>query len=67
MEKRTILDLYPNLNDEQLAEAEDNLDQYLALIIRIGERIIDEKGHDEFARILEEAKPEITREIEPRE
>ncbi len=42
MEKKpapTIRDLYPHFTDEQLAEAEDTLDRYLALVLRIFERL----------------------------
>lgn len=35
----TIRDLYPQFTDEELAEAEDNLDQYLTLVLRIFERL----------------------------
>jgi len=35
----TIRDLYPHLNEEQLKEAEDNLERYLELVLRIYERI----------------------------
>ncbi len=34
----TIHDLYPDLTDKELAEAEDNLERYLALVLRIFER-----------------------------
>ena len=34
----TIRDLYPHFTDEQLAEAEDNLERYLALVLSIFER-----------------------------
>jgi hypothetical protein len=34
----TIKDLYPHLTQEQLAEAEDNLERYLTLVLRIFER-----------------------------
>jgi len=34
----TIRDLYPNLNDQQLEEAEDNLERYLILALSIFER-----------------------------
>ena len=56
MKTVTIRDLYPNLNDEQLAEVEDTWDRYLALVIRIYNRIIEEKGHDEMARIIAATK-----------
>jgi hypothetical protein len=35
----TIRDLYPQLNDEQLAEVEDTWERYLALVLRIFERL----------------------------
>jgi hypothetical protein len=42
MEKKsapTIRDLYPHFTDEQLAEAEDAFDQYLAIVLRIFDRL----------------------------
>jgi len=35
----TIRDLYPHFTDEQLAEAEDARDRYLAIVLRIFERL----------------------------
>jgi hypothetical protein len=35
----TIQDLYPDLSDQELAEAEHDLDRYLSLVLRIFERI----------------------------
>jgi hypothetical protein len=35
----TIRGLYPQLNEEQLKEAEENLERYLELVLRIYERI----------------------------
>ena len=35
----TIRDLYPYLNDDQLAEVEDTWERYLALVLRIFERL----------------------------
>jgi hypothetical protein len=35
----TILDLYPQLTENELAEAEDNLERYLTLVLRIFERL----------------------------
>jgi hypothetical protein len=35
----TIRDLYPTLRDEQLKEAEENLERYIALALSIYERI----------------------------
>jgi len=35
----TIRDLYPDLNEEQLAEVEDSLERYLAVVLRIFERL----------------------------
>lgn len=38
----TIRDLYPHLSEKELTEAEDNLDRYLALVLRIFERVESE-------------------------
>jgi len=35
----TIRDLYPHLTEAELAEAEDNLERYLMLVLRIFERM----------------------------
>jgi len=35
----SIRDLYPDLTDKELTEAEDNLERYLALVLRIFERV----------------------------
>ena len=44
-----IRSLYPNLDAEQLREAEDNLEQYLLLVLRIYERIrSDPKSYAQF-------------------
>lgn len=37
--KITIRDLYPHLNEEQLKEAEENLDKYLGVVLKIYDRI----------------------------
>lgn len=34
----TIRDLYPHYTEKELAEAEDNLERYLTLVLRIFER-----------------------------
>ena len=34
----TIRNLYPDFSEKEVAEAEDNLDRYLALVLRIFER-----------------------------
>ena len=36
--KTSSRDLYPHLSEKELSEAEDNLDRYLALVLRIFER-----------------------------
>ena len=38
----TIRDLYPGLDDDQLAEVEYTLERYLALVLRIFERLESE-------------------------
>lgn len=35
----TLRDLYPDLNDDQLAEVEDTWERYLAFVMRIFERL----------------------------
>jgi hypothetical protein len=35
----TIHSLYPNLNEKELAKAEENLERYLALVLRMFERM----------------------------
>ena len=35
----TLRDLYPHLNDEQLAEVEDTFERYLSLAQRIFDRV----------------------------
>jgi hypothetical protein len=35
----TLRDLYPHLSEEELAEAEDNLERYLKLVLRLFERM----------------------------
>ena len=42
-ESLTVADLYPNMSPEELAEAEYNLKQYVALVWRIYQRIKREK------------------------
>jgi len=38
----TIHDLYPDFDEQELVKAEDNLDRYLALVLRIFERVESE-------------------------
>ena len=47
MEKQppTLRDLYPHLNEQQLAEVEDTFERYLALVWRIFERVEAQAGH----------------------
>ncbi len=48
----TLRDLLPDLTGERLARAEDNLEQYLGLVIRIYERIqSDPAAYAEFRRL----------------
>ena len=35
----TIRDLYPHFTEAELADAEDNLERYLTLVLRIFERV----------------------------
>lgn len=44
----TIADLYPDMNEQQLAEAEANLKRFVAVIVRIYDRLTAEgKGWPE--------------------
>jgi hypothetical protein len=43
-----IADLYPDLNEEELLEAEENLDRYLELALRIFSRV--KSNPEEYAR-----------------
>ena len=42
-EELTIRDLYPDLSEEELKIAEENLERYLELVVRIFKRIEAEK------------------------
>jgi|GEM_PF-1736683 len=44
----TIRDLYPHFTEEQLAEAEDAHDRYLAIVLRIFERLEAEAQVDQL-------------------
>lgn len=45
----TIRDLYPHLSEEELKEAEENLERYLELSLRMYERIrSDPKAYAQF-------------------
>ena len=53
----TIRDLYPNLTEKELAEAEDNLERYLALVLRIYERIqADPENYAHFRALTEKIR-----------
>ena len=43
-EPPTIRDLYPDYTEEQLQEAEENLERYIELVLRIYERRESEKS-----------------------
>ena len=43
----TLKDLYPELDDNQLIEAEDTLEQYLEVVLRIYNRLRLEKEEGE--------------------
>jgi hypothetical protein len=42
MEETTIASLYPHLSEDQLQEAEETIEQYLQLALRIYERVRQE-------------------------
>jgi len=47
--KITNRDLYPDLSEEELVEAEHNIERYIKLIVRICERLEAEEN-DEYTR-----------------
>jgi hypothetical protein len=53
----TIRDLYPNLNEEQLREAEENLERYIELSVRMYKRITaDPESYAQFIALTEEIR-----------
>jgi hypothetical protein len=44
MEEPSIRELYPNLTEEELVAAEEIIDQYLAVVLRIYERLKSENA-----------------------
>lgn len=52
-----LKNLYSHLTDEQLKEAEETIEQYLELVLRIYERIKnDPKEQERLSRLLTEAE-----------
>lgn len=52
-----IKNLYPHLDEEQLREAEETIEQYLELVLRIYERTKnDPKEQEKLSRLLTDAK-----------
>lgn len=47
----TIRDLYPDFTEEQLEQAESNLRRYIAVMVRIYERILCEQGSEAAKRL----------------
>jgi hypothetical protein len=47
----SIRQLYPDLTDEQLETAEDNLRRYIAVMVRIYERFRTEQGPEAARRL----------------
>ena len=39
----TLHELYPSLNEQELKEAEENLERYVAIVLRIYERLCAER------------------------
>jgi hypothetical protein len=52
----TIANLYPQLNEEQRKEAEENLERYLALMMRIYNRIQRSQGHQSLNALTDEGQ-----------
>ena len=56
----TAPDLYPDLTDEQIQEAEENLETYLGLALRIFERICEDPHLYAEFKYLTGVKPALT-------
>lgn len=53
----TIRDLYPNLSEEQLREAEEVLDRYIELAVRMFKRIkADPKAYARFIALTDKKR-----------
>jgi hypothetical protein len=60
--QKTLRELYPNLSPEQLAQADEDLKEYVALAWRVFERIEeDPEAYEELLRALEERQSEWER------
>ncbi len=53
----TLGELYPGLSADELAEAEENLDRYIAVVVRIQDRIWSESAADARIRGLTGSPP----------
>ena len=62
----TIKDLYPHLNDDQQREAEENLNRYVALVLRVYERIRTDAAAYKRLKRLTESDRDSTMEHKPR-
>jgi hypothetical protein len=49
----TIRDLYPDLTEEESVKAEENMERYLELVLRIFERLESEGRLSELEKYLE--------------
>jgi len=54
----TIASLYPSLDEERRRTAEENLDQYLALAIRIHERVKTDSARVDSGKLTAQ-RPEV--------
>jgi len=59
----SVRDLYPSLSDDQAKEAEENLERYLELLLRIYERL--QSDPDAYARFRTLTHPEKYHTIDP--
>jgi hypothetical protein len=56
----TIRDLYPDFTEEQLQEADANLRRYVAVLVRIYERVRREEGPEAARRLAYGTYGELT-------
>ena len=50
--ERALRDLYPSLNEGQIREAEENLDRYMDVVLRIYTRIDQQRESDDPVKCL---------------
>ena len=55
----TLRELYPNLTDDQLEQVEDTWERYLALVLRIYDRLVVEHGEKNVGKIIADSRAKM--------